>query len=145
VGLLSVPDAALAQTDSLLCITGQITTETQGVQPYPPPVATCFSCDTTTTGDCDDYRSDPDAWDLDEEGPLYRIPVVFHVLMDSTGIGDISDSLIAVQMDMLNEGFMSSVGSFSQGIPTRIMFKLSRSKPEPQQPSTSRTAGPRGS
>jgi len=72
VVLLSMPVAGLAQSDSLLCITGQTTTGSQGTQPQPPPFATCFSCDTTTTGDCDDYRSDPDAWDLEEEGPSGR-------------------------------------------------------------------------
>ena len=74
VVLLSVPVAGLAQSDSLLCITGQTTTGTQGTQPQPPPFATCFSCDTTTTGDCDDYRSDPDAWDLEERVPCTGSP-----------------------------------------------------------------------
>lgn len=53
------------------------------------------------------------------------IPVVFHILMDSNGNGDIDDSLITSQVDILNEDFGAFSGTpGAPGYDSRIRFEL---------------------
>lgn len=53
------------------------------------------------------------------------IPVVFHVISDTDGTGDISDSLIFSQIDILNEDFGALAGTpGAPGFDTHIRFEL---------------------
>jgi len=57
---------------------------------------------------------------------LYEIPVVFHVIMNgSCSQGDISDSLIESQIDILNEDFLALLGTNGEnGADVQLRFKL---------------------
>jgi hypothetical protein len=53
------------------------------------------------------------------------IPVVFHIIMDSNGNGDIDDSYIISQVEILNEDFRAQGGTpGSAGFDTGISFEL---------------------
>jgi hypothetical protein len=63
-------------------------------------------------------------------GPLYRIPVVVHVLRSSSGAGNVSDGLIRSQIDVLNEDFQAIAGSLGQnGTHCEIEFFLATTDP----------------
>jgi hypothetical protein len=48
------------------------------------------------------------------------IPVVFHILMNTNGAGDVSDGLLQSQIDVLNQDFAGLSGGFD----TRIRFTM---------------------
>ncbi len=55
----------------------------------------------------------------------YVVPVVFHIITDSNGQGDISNALIQSQVDILNEDFGAANGSpGANGFDTGIRFEL---------------------
>ena len=63
-------------------------------------------------------------------GTLYRIPVVFHVISRTDGTGNIADSLITSQIDILNEDFRAIAGTLgAPGTDTRIEFFLATEDP----------------
>lgn len=63
-------------------------------------------------------------------GPTYTIPVVFHVIQRTDGTGNISDSLINSQVDILNEDFRALPGSLgAPGFDTEIQFVLATEDP----------------
>lgn len=60
----------------------------------------------------------------------YRIPVVFHIIQRTGGTGNISNSLIQSQLDILNEDFLAISGSLGgNGTDTRIEFYLATTDP----------------
>ncbi len=44
-------------------------------------------------------------------GPTYQIPVVVHIIMNTSGQGAISDALVQSQIDILNEDFQAIAGT----------------------------------
>jgi len=79
--------------------------------------------------DCSQFGTNP----LPEyDGPLvYEIPVVTHVVMDdSCTNGDISDEMVATQIDILNEDFLALMGSNGEeGNKTLIRFRQAKVDP----------------
>jgi hypothetical protein len=76
-----------------------------------------------TGGDCDSDFTSIEAQYAPSTGPDYVIPVVFHIIRNTSGAGEISDALINTQITVLNEDF----GAFGGGAPgtnTRIQFTL---------------------
>lgn len=62
--------------------------------------------------------------EYDSGGP-YVVPIVFHIITDTNGQGDISNDLIQSQVDILNEDFGAQSGSpGSAGYDTGIRFEL---------------------
>jgi len=58
-------------------------------------------------------------------GQNITIPVVFHILSDSNGNGDIADALIISQVEILNEDFRAQNGTpGSAGFDTGVSFEL---------------------
>jgi len=56
---------------------------------------------------------------------IYTIPVWFHVIYRSDGLGNVPDAAIHAQLTVLNEDFLALSGTMgSQGFDTRIRFVL---------------------
>lgn len=67
------------------------------------------------------------------EDMVIEIPVVFHVVMDSAGQGDIPDALIYSQIDILNEDFRALPGTLgAPGNDATIQFTLTKVDPDGQ-------------
>ena len=65
--------------------------------------------------------------------PLYRIPVVVHVLRATNGDGELTDATIQSQIDVLNEDFRARAGTLGQnGFDARVEFALARTDPNGQ-------------
>lgn len=63
-------------------------------------------------------------------GPVYTIPVVFHVIQRTDGTGNISNTLINSQVAILNEDFRALPGSLgAPGFDTEIQFVLATEDP----------------
>lgn len=63
-------------------------------------------------------------------GPVYTIPVVFHVIQRTDGVGNIANSLITSQVAILNEDFRALAGSLgAPGFDTEIQFALATVDP----------------
>ncbi len=63
-------------------------------------------------------------------GSVLTIPVVFHIISQTGGTGNISDSLINSQIDILNEDFRALSGTpGAPGVDTRIQFVLASTDP----------------
>ncbi len=79
-----------------------------------------------SSNDCSCSRTNPSAIYDADNGPLYRIPVVWHVLQNSAGTqGYISPACIERQIEILNEDFNAIAGSNgSAGWPCQIQFFL---------------------
>jgi pregnancy-associated plasma protein-A len=61
---------------------------------------------------------------------LYRIPVVVHILMSTSGQGAISDAMVDSQIDVLNEDFQALAGTLGEdGNDARIEFFLATHDP----------------
>lgn len=93
----------------------------------------CALTDTTTyaivegtLSDCAPDFTDPDAYIPGASAPLYRIPVVFHVILrDAQGTGDVPNDSIRAQITRLNQDYMASAGTIgADGFNSRIMFAL---------------------
>jgi hypothetical protein len=57
--------------------------------------------------------------------PLYRIPVVYHVFLNSQGGGGVSDATLKQQIAILNEHFLGQDGTLGEAsYNSRIMFYL---------------------
>lgn len=56
---------------------------------------------------------------------VYSVPVWWHVIYNSSGVGNISDATINAQMKVLNEDYRAKSGTLgSQGYDIRIQFEL---------------------
>jgi len=65
-----------------------------------------------------------------QNGPIYTIPVVFHIVSRTDGTGTVSDSLINSQLDIMNEDFRALPGSLgAPGTDTRIQFVFASTDP----------------
>lgn len=63
-------------------------------------------------------------------GPVYTIPVVFHVIQRTDGTGNVSNALITSQVAILNEDFRALPGSLgAPGFDTEIQFVLATEDP----------------
>jgi hypothetical protein len=82
--------------------------------------------------DCTLSATSPAAVYAPSEGPLYRIPVVVHVIRRSNGTtGNISVACVQGAIEMLNDDFRARAGT--QGAPgtdTRIEFFLAETDPQ---------------
>lgn len=77
------------------------------VSPTPPDSwAATTDCSSSLTNTAPQYEP---------SGPLYRIPVVVHVLAHPNGNGNVSDALIYSQIDILNEDFSAISGTPGMG------------------------------
>lgn len=66
-----------------------------------------------------------------DPGEIFQIPVVVHVISRTDGTGDIPDSLIHSQIDILNEDFRAIAGSLgAPGTDSGIQFALASTDPE---------------
>lgn len=64
-------------------------------------------------------------------GILYQIPVVVHVIQSTTGQGNIPDSRILSQIDVLNEDFLALAGTLGQnGNDAQVQFYLAQVDPD---------------
>ncbi len=78
-----------------------------------------------TIADCSDSNTNPAPEYDPENGILYDIPVVVHVITRLDGYGDVPRSLIESQIDVLNEDFQALAGSNGAlGTNARISFHL---------------------
>ena len=63
-------------------------------------------------------------------GPVYTIPVVFHIIQRTDGTGAVSDSLVNSQVAILNEDFRALAGTpGAPGFDTEIQFVLASTNP----------------
>ena len=65
-----------------------------------------------------------------DPGSAYEIPVIFHVITDANGNGDVSNALIAHQIQLLNDDYRPLAGA--PGNDTGISFKLATVDPQGQ-------------
>ncbi len=81
--------------------------------------------------DCTCSRTTPSTIYLADDGPLYRIPVVVHVIQNSSGSqGFLSEACIQDQILTLNEDFNAIAGSLgAPGYNCRIEFFLATEDP----------------
>ena len=81
--------------------------------------------------DCSGNRTNPLPEYMPVNGPIYRIPVVVHVLRTSSGGNDISPARVQSQIDILNEDFRAIAGTNgAPGVDTRIEFFLATEDPQ---------------
>ncbi|MCP4245484.1 MAG: hypothetical protein GY778_00395 [bacterium] len=80
--------------------------------------------------DCGAFFTNPDEV-YDPSVILYRIPVVVHVIRNSTGTqGNISEAMVQSQIDILNEDFLALLGTNGQnGTDIQIEFLLATQDP----------------
>ena len=65
-----------------------------------------------------------------EPGPVFLIPVVVHVISNTSGTGNISDLMVQSQIDILNEDFEALIGTPGEyGTNTAIRFVLADTDP----------------
>jgi hypothetical protein len=63
-------------------------------------------------------------------GLLYQIPVVVHVIQNTSGQGNISNAMIESQIDVLNEDFLALAGTLGQnGNDAQVHFYLAQFDP----------------
>jgi len=80
--------------------------------------------------DCTLSRTVPDA-QYDPGSGVYRIPVVVHVIQRTDGRGNIPDSRVRSQIDILNEDFRALSGTLgAPGTDTAIEFFLATEDPD---------------
>jgi len=91
----------------------------------------CYSDSTIPEGefgteDCPPNFTNPEPYEPDSTSALYRIPVVFHlILRDSLGTGDLPNDSLAAQINRLNEDYLAIAGTpGAGGFNARIMFFL---------------------
>ena len=87
----------------------------------PDSWAATMDCNSSSTNTAPQYEP---------SGPLYRIPVVVHVLMHPNGSGYVSDALIHSQIDVLNEDFLAMAGTPGNGgVDVNVEFYLATTDP----------------
>jgi len=78
--------------------------------------------------DCDATRTNPTA--AYAPGTVWRIPVVVHVIQNTSGQGALTDALVQSQIAILNEDFRALPGTpGAGGFDTRIEFFLATTSP----------------
>lgn len=78
--------------------------------------------------DCSYNSTNPTA--AYEPNEIWEITVVFHILRDSNGSGNVSNALCNSQIDVLNQDFQAMAGTpGSPGYNTMIQFKLATQDP----------------
>ena len=82
-----------------------------------------FGADGAIPGDCSDTNTNPG---LDYEPDLvYVIPVVVHIIMNTSGVGNLTDEMVASQIAILNEDFRAvPTTNGANGTNLRIHFVL---------------------
>ncbi len=81
--------------------------------------------------DCDFFQTNPSA--TYAPGTVWRIPVVVHVIQSASGAGNLSDTLVQSQIQVLNEDFRALAGtSGAGGVDSRIEFFLATTDPSGQ-------------
>lgn len=82
-----------------------------------------------TSADCSFSRTNIEA-QYDPSVEKYRIPVVVHVIMSTSGTGSLTDSRIQSQIDVLNEDFLAIPGTNgAPGTDVQIEFYLATEDP----------------
>lgn len=82
-----------------------------------------------STSDCSSNQTNADAQYA--PGPLYRIPVVVHIFMNTSGAGAITDQMVQSQIDVLNEDFLAIPGTNGgPGNDSQIEFFLATTDPQ---------------
>jgi len=76
-----------------------------------------------TTSDCNASHTNPAAEYDPQGGADYVIPVVFHILRRTNGVGEVSDALIQSQIDVLNEDY-GAFGNGALGTDVHVQFVL---------------------
>ncbi len=83
------------------------------------------------TSDCSSSNTNTAAEYEPSGGAVYQIPVVWHVFSHKNGSGNIPDSAILSQMDILNEDFRAIAGSLgASGTDTHIEFVMATTDPD---------------
>ena len=83
-----------------------------------------------TTGDCAFFSTTIKAEYEPENGKIFFIPVVFHVIESTTGLGNIPDSLVISQVNVFNRDYLALPGFAGQyGNDARIFFYLATEDP----------------
>jgi len=109
--------SAAFQTYGLRCKTEDRESLLTGAQFRPQ--SDCSNTNTTTAA-----QYEPSA------GCVYEIPVVFHVISDSNGVGNMAKSRLDDQIRVLNEDFRALAGTpGANGTDTRIQFYLADTDP----------------
>lgn len=82
------------------------------------------------SGDCSLYSTNPDPA-YDPAVIKYRVPVVVHVIQNSSGSGAITQAQVRSQMEILNEDSLALLGSNGEyGTDIQIEFYLATEDPE---------------
>jgi len=82
-----------------------------------------------STSDCSSVLTNP-ADIYDPSVVRYRIPVVVHIIMSDSGIGAISDQMVASQIEILNEDFLAQPGTNgAPGTNVEVEFFLATEDP----------------
>ncbi|MCB9898525.1 MAG: hypothetical protein H6825_11015 [Planctomycetes bacterium] len=77
------------------------------------------------TSDCSSVNTNPAAEYAPSGGVVYSIPVVWHVITTKSGGGNVTDTAIQQNMQVLNEDFRAFAGSLgADGTDARIEFTL---------------------
>lgn len=91
----------------------------------PPPVDYASASDCSLSGTTIKSEYNPGG------GAAWQIPVVFHVISNSSGTGNLSDSLIQSQIDILNEDYRALAGSNGEGgTDVAVQFVLASVDPD---------------
>ncbi|MEM7480474.1 MAG: zinc metalloprotease [Acidobacteriota bacterium] len=89
------------------------------------PFADPADCTFASTTIQPEYDFDP------KGGTVYRVPVVFHIVSRTNGVGAVSEALVRSQLDILNEDFRALPGSLgAPGIDTGFEFFLANVDPD---------------
>ncbi|QDV07769.1 Pregnancy-associated plasma protein-A [Planctomycetes bacterium Poly30] len=116
---------------------GAPTLTVNGQVPGPFGYFRCGTPDSNTTqnsfmppSDCSANRTVPDPIYSPANLEVLRIPVVFHVIRTSNGTGNVPDSRLNSQIDILNEDFRALSGTpGAPGTDTKIEFALATVDP----------------
>jgi len=82
-------------------------------------------------GDCSASFTSPEPEYEPANGPVYRIPVVVHVIQRTNGQGFLSEARVRSQIDILNEDFGALPGTNgAPGTPSGIEFYLATEDPD---------------
>ncbi len=80
--------------------------------------------------DCSDTSTNPLGIYSPSALPVLEIQVVFHVIQNTAGVGNIPDTAVFSQMEVFNEDFRAMAGTpGGMGLDTRVQFKLASVDP----------------
>lgn len=82
-------------------------------------------------GDCSASITNPDSLENYAPGTIWEIPVVVHIIMNTSGQGVISDELVYSQIEVLNEDFRAIPGTpGEEGTDVTVQFALATVDPD---------------